>query len=85
MEHLTKPSITRLARKAGVKSLSDECHNSIRKIVEQNLNEIIISALVVNSEHNSKTLMKEHIYEALRLLGHNVAQSNDMGDTICSK
>ena len=33
MEHITKPSITRLARRAGVKSLSEDCYNNIRCIV----------------------------------------------------
>ena len=78
MENITKPSITRLARRAGVKSLSDECYNNIRNIVNTQLSDIVVAALVVNSEHNTKTLMPEDIYEALRLRGHNVTQSSDL-------
>ena len=85
MEHITKPSITRLARRAGVKSLSDDCHNNIRNIVGTNLSDIIVAALVVNSEHNTKTLMPEDIYEAFRLRGYNVTQSHDLGTTTCAK
>jgi len=85
MEHLTKPSITRIARKAGVKSLSDDCYNSIRDLVKTRLSEIIVAALVVNSEHNTKTLMPEDIYDALHLRGYNVTQSNDLGTTTCAK
>ena len=62
MEHITKPSITRLARRAGVKSLSDDCYSNIRVIVEEYLSDIIVAALVVNSEHNTKTLMKHYVY-----------------------
>jgi histone H3/H4 len=85
MDHITKPSITRLARRAGVKSVSDDCYNTVRSLVELQLNDIIMAALVVNSEHNTKTLMPEDIYEALRLKGYNVAQSHDMGVTTCAK
>lgn len=85
MEHITKPSITRLARRAGVKSLSEECHNTVRVLVEQYLDDVISAALVVNSEHNTKTLMPDDIYEALRLRGYHIAQSHDLGTTTCAK
>ena len=85
MDHITKPSITRLARRSGVKSLSEDCYNNIREIVEEYLSDVIIAALVVNSEHNTKTLMPEDIYEALRLLGYNVTQSHDLGTSTCAK
>ncbi len=85
MDHITKPSITRLARRAGVKSLSDDCYNTVRSLVRVYLAEVIIAALVVNSEHNTKTLMPEDIYEALRLRGYNVTQSHELGTTTCTK
>jgi histone H4 len=85
MDHITKPSITRLARRAGVKSLSDDSYNTIRGIVGEYLSDIIVASLVVNSEHNTKTLMPEDIYEALRLRGYNVSQSHDLGTTTCAK
>lgn len=85
MEHITKPSITRLARRAGVKSLSDDSYNTVRSLADKYLNEIIKTALAVNSEHNTKTLMSEDIYEALRLKDYNIAQSHDIGSTTCSK
>ena len=85
MDHITKPSITRLARRAGVKSLSDECYNTIRNLVTLYLTEVIVASLVVNSEHNTKTLMPEDIYESLRLIGYNVTQSSDLGTSTCAK
>lgn len=85
MEDITKPSITRLARRAGVKSVSDECFNPIRNIISYKMDDIIKTALIVNSEHQTKTLMAEDIYEAFILLKHNVTQSNDLGTTTCSK
>ena len=85
MEKITKPSITRLARRAGVKSLSDDCYNNIRNIVNTQLTDIVVAALVVNSEHNTKTLMPEDIYEALRLRGDNVTQSSELGTSTCAK
>ena len=85
MENITKPSITRLARRAGVKSLSDNCYDTVRELVNMYLKDVTVAALVVNSEHNTKTLMAEDVYEALRIRGYNVAQSNDLGTTTCAK
>jgi len=85
MEHITKPSITRLARRAGVKSVSDDCFNPIRNIIASRLDELIKAVLVVNSEHQTKTLMTDDIYDAFSLLGNNITQSNDLGTTTCPK
>lgn len=85
MEDITKPSITRLARRAGVKSVSDDCFNIVRNIIYNRLDDLISAALVVNSEHQTKTLMSDDIYDAFSLLGINVTQSNDLGTTTCSK
>ena len=85
MDNITKPSITRIARQAGVKSLSDDCYNTIRNLIHMYLSEVVLASLVVNSEHNTKTLMSEDVYEAFKLLGYNVAQSHDLGTTTFSK
>ena len=85
MEDITKPSITRLARRAGVKSVSDDCFNPIRNIIASRLDELIKAVLVVNSEHQTKTLMADDIYDAFSLLGNNITQSNDLGTTACPK
>jgi histone H3/H4 len=85
MEDITKPSITRLARRAGVKSVSDDCFNTIRHIIYNRLEELIYTSLIVNSEHQTKTLMSDNIYDAFSLDGCNITQSNDLGTTTCSK
>ena len=85
MDILTKPSITRLARKAGVKSLSDNCYEDINKIIVEKLEDVLEASLLVKNEHNSKTLMPEHIYQSLSLKGHYLCKSNDTGKTTCPK
>jgi len=82
---VTRPSITRLARRAGVKSVSEECFPTIRAIIVQRIDEIIKNALVVNSEHQTKTLMPEDIYESLALSGENLTQSHDLGTATIGK
>ena len=78
MENITNPSIVRLSRKSGVKSMSNDCYNTIRKIAQKELDEIVKTMIVVNSEHNTKTIMQDDIYDALRLRGHHVAQSGEL-------
>ena len=85
METLTKPSITRLSRKAGVKSLSEDCYNTIRNLINTTLNEIITVSLIVNSESKTKTLKEDDIYQAIQLCGYNIAKSNDLGIETCTK
>jgi histone H3/H4 len=80
INHITKPSIIRLARRAGVKTISDDCFNIIRQIIDNTLDGIIKNALIVNSERHTKILMSDDIYESLSLSGFNVAQSNDLYD-----
>lgn len=78
MESITSPSITRLARKAGIKSMSSDCYDCIRDIGQEELVNILKTILVVNSEHNTKTIMQDDIYDALKLKGHFVAQSQEL-------
>jgi histone H3/H4 len=85
MEDITKPSITRLARRAGVKSVSDDCFNTIRQLIYIRLDSLINASLVVNSEHNTKTLMSEDVYDACSVIGLNVTQSSYLGTNTCSK
>lgn len=78
MNGLTRPAITRIARKAGVKTISEDCFPMIRNLIGLKLHEIIKVITVVNSERNTKTIMPSDIYEALRLLGVNIAQTTEL-------
>jgi histone H3/H4 len=82
---ITKPSITRLARRAGVKSVSEDCFNIVRGLITTELEEIVRLTMIVNSEHQTKTLMPEDVYEALSFNGVNLAQSGELGKSTCSK
>ena len=85
MEGITKPSINRLARRAGVKSMSEECYDKARDVISDKLNEIMSTTLIINSEHQTKTLMAEDVYNALHLLGYNITASTDLGTITLSK
>jgi len=78
METLTKPAITRLGRRAGIKSLSDDCFETIRNLIGIKLAEVIKITSIVNSEHQTKTIMSSDVYQALNLLNYSVCESNDL-------
>jgi histone H3/H4 len=82
---ITRPSLTRLARRAGIKSVSEDCYKNVRALITQRLDLVLRSALVINAEHATKTLMPEDVYEALALMGENLAQSHELGTTTVSK
>jgi histone H3/H4 len=75
IDNISKPSITRLARQAGIKSLSEDCFETVRNLIDEKLNEIVKTILVVNSEHQTKTVMVGDVYKALHILNYNVAES----------
>ena len=85
MEYIAKPSITRLARRAGVKSIAEDCYPVIHEAIGKAIRDVVKTALVVNSERSTKTLMVEDVFDAFRLNGHNVAQSTDLGTMTCLK
>ena len=74
----TKPSITRLARRAGVKSMSDDCVDTIRSLIGVELNEIIRMAVILNEQNSTKTVMTDDVYNALKFLDMNIARSDEM-------
>ena len=73
----TKPAITRLARRAGVKSISDDCMVPIRNILSMELDKILYTITVVNQQHATKTIMPDDVYDALALLDINVAKTEE--------
>ena len=85
MDYITKPSITRLARRAGIKSLSEECYPVIHEAIGTEIENIISVALIINSERSTKTLMIDDIRDAFRIKGYNIASSNDLGSVTCSR
>lgn len=82
---ITKPAITRLARRAGVKSISEDCFPAIRAVLVQQLQTVMDAVHVVNSEHQTKTIMISDVYNALSILGINMTQSHDIGTTTLTK
>jgi histone H3/H4 len=78
METISKPSLTKLARQAGIKSLSDDCFETIRHVMNNKIDEIIKTMLIVNSEHKTKTIIVNDVYESLQILNHNVAESSEL-------
>lgn len=78
MDYLNKSSITKLSKRAGVKSISEECNEKIRKIIESKLDEIVDTMIIINSEHNTKTIMTSDVYDSLQLLNHNITIPKDL-------
>uniref|UniRef100_A0A6C0EJY0 Histone H2A/H2B/H3 domain-containing protein n=1 Tax=viral metagenome TaxID=1070528 RepID=A0A6C0EJY0_9ZZZZ len=82
---ITRPSITRLARRAGIKSVSEECFPSIKALIVYELENAIRASLIVNSEHQTKTLMTDDIYDGLALNGKRLTMSHDLGTATVAK
>ncbi len=75
---LSKSSIIKLARRAGVKSLSEESYNTIRSLIGIKLKDIIKATVIINDSHQTKTIMGNDVYKALNLLNYNITQSDNL-------
>ena len=75
MDSLSKTSITKLARRAGVKSLTEDSYDTIRNLCSLKLLEAVHMTAVVNNVCGTKTITPSNVYEALRLKGDVVARS----------
>jgi histone H3/H4 len=82
--NLSKSSITKLSRRAGVKSMSEDCHNIIRNLIGMKLNDIIKNIIIVNNVHSTKTIMPADVYKALELLGYTITESQKLNNC-CKK
>ncbi len=85
IDGFTKPAIYRIARAAGVKSMADDCTETIRNIIGMELNNILEITLIVNAERQTRTIMSDDVYTALKFLGYNLAHSDDLSTSACSK
>ncbi len=83
MEKFTKPSITRIARKAGVKNVSEDCYPAIRNVVALKINEILEKTFIVNDERGTKTLMVDDVLDSFRLSGMYISKSTDLSKDTC--
>ncbi len=84
LEGLTKPSLQRLARQAGVKTMSGDCINVIRRFVVKDLDKICRDTMIMNSVRSTKTIMVEDVHNALTEQGERVARSEQLGSKTCA-
>ena len=74
-----------MAKRAGVKSISEDCYDTIRNLMGMELNNIIKNILIINEQNNTKTIMIKNVYDALHLMNYNTAISDDLNTNSCLK
>lgn len=65
----TKPAIVRLARKSGIKILTDDAIPLIDNMLRERVRELTKDSLVVLMARNARTLQSADVMEALKLRG----------------
>ncbi len=84
-QKITKPSIIKIARKAGIKNISDECIEPIRQQIHKDIFDIINHCVIINEVKGTKTILLDDLNDALRFMGHNVAKSDELSCSSLSK
>lgn len=71
---ISKLSLIKLSRRAGIKSISQDSYDIIKKILIHELDDIIYKSVIINSESIHKSLMPNDIYNALEIKGINLTK-----------
>jgi len=74
---INKPSLVRLSKIAGVKSLSQDSYDILNKVALDKLEEIVDTCIIVNSQNKNKIISKKDLYSALHILGYNLTSNTD--------
>mgnify|MGYP001575771424 CR=1 FL=1 len=74
---ISTPSISRLCKKAGVKTInkSGDCPDLIRNTMLLKMTEVLNCSVILCQMKQNKTVMEEDVYDALRLCGYNFTAS----------
>ena len=83
MSSITNPSLYRIARQSGVKTMSSDCPDVLRKLLTMRADEICRAVIILNTQSGTKTIMPNDVYSAMSRLGVNLTQSDTMGETTC--
>ncbi len=67
--NFTRPSITKIARKAGVKSLADECFVLVDTLMMDSIETLVREGLLVNRVRGGKVLTVDDVQAALMQRG----------------
>ena len=69
MSHkISDPACVRLCKKAGIKSISKNCNDDIRNIIDMKIYDTLKVCDVYMRENQSKTILPQHIYNAIRVV-----------------
>jgi len=69
MSHkISDPACTRLCKKAGIKSISKNCNDDIRNIIDIKIYDTLRICHVYMKENGTKTILPNHIYNAIRVV-----------------
>lgn len=66
-------SVTKLARRAGIKSLAESSYQTINDLATHKCQEVINVLRIVNANNNTKTITQKDYQTAMKMLGENVA------------
>src|SRR3989304_977601 len=79
MENLTKPAIRRLARRGGVKRISQNCYSLIRTSLKGFLSDIMMIVAVLAEYEKKKTVKAKDVMYALRMKMRSPSQLSGTG------
>ena len=72
----TRPSLLKIARKAGIKSLADDCYHLIDTMMIDRIEKLVREGILVNKVRGGKVLTAEDVQVAAHLRGQNVTSGD---------
>ncbi len=78
IQGLTKPAFERIARKAGVKSMSGLCQEELRGLTKVTLEILVMDVITFTKNRKAKTVSINDVLAAIQNHNKNFAFSTDM-------
>jgi hypothetical protein len=82
---ITLPVLSRLSKKAGIKTISKNCYPLIRELYDEELTRVLNVISVIAEEKDVTTLTEQELNKALELLNINITCSEHIGTTVITK
>jgi len=83
IQGITKPALTRLARTAGVKSMSGQMYDELRAVMKLRMEQVLESADIVRASRRAKTFNEEDIIQGIANVDVKLAFTNDPTSRRC--
>lgn len=85
MDLIPDQPLKRLAKKAGVKSISKKCYKKANLLIDTQIIELMKKITTITDNRDCKTISEEDFIKCMKMIGINITTSSCLGTRIVNK